>query len=704
MKPVSPLLVGVALLFWGFETDLLLLGALLGLAMEAPRVVRARLEVPEDELRQVWNLTAVFFLVAAVYAFASNDGVSAVQGFLDAKTFGERSNAMNRGSAAVQSLVQWLPLVFFPFMAAQVYSRHADVDLAVFSLWLRRKRVREAKGLEPATPRIPVVPGHYYLGVCLCASCVHQGAGPVFFIGFSVLVAWALWPRRNPRFSMVGWGLTMVLAIGLGYLGTRLLVGVQAAMEQLPSEWLARFVRRGADPLESRTALGQIGRIKLSGRIALRLQTAEDASPPSLLRESVYSTFRSPSWYGSTKTFASVFSEASENTWLLGKRPPGSEEHAVRVAMYLKAGQGLLPLPVGSYRIDDLPVVEVQTNHLGTARVKDGPGLVDYRVNFDPRLARDLLPQPEDMVVPKEEQPALTTVAAQLGLPAATLEESTRRVNAFFLDNFQYNLDLGEGHRVGTNETAIGRFVLHAKTGHCEYFASATTLLLRQIGIPARYVVGYSVQEKAGPGRFVVRDRHAHAWCKYYDAVAGGWRDLDTTPGTWFAAEEKLARFWQPLTDGLSRLWYEFQRMRYGRSGLRDYVLAGLGVVGVGFVGRLLWRWRKRGVRRGGADGKESQLQTERFGLDSEFFEVERALARAGLERRSGETPACWLERIRPNLVGDLAALGTLVRLHYRYRFDAAGLQSDERMALRAGCKRWLGQMGKPRVGLGKKN
>ena len=36
------------------------------------------------------------------------------------------------------------------------------------------------------------------------------------------------------------------------------------------------------------------------------------------------------------------------------------------------------------------------------------------------------------------------------------------------------------------------RFLCEHRTGHCEYFATATTLLLRAAKIPARYAVGYA--------------------------------------------------------------------------------------------------------------------------------------------------------------------------------------------------------------------
>src|SRR5205807_1199702 len=72
-------------------------------------------------------------------------------------------------------------------------------------------------------------------------------------------------------------------------------------------------------------------------------------------------------------------------------------------------------------------------------------------------------------------------------------------------------------------ESALEEFLLNSRAGHCEYFATATTLLLRAAGVPARYAVGFSVQEWSRlEQRYIVRARHAHSWTLAY--VNGGWR------------------------------------------------------------------------------------------------------------------------------------------------------------------------------------
>ncbi|MBO5953072.1 MAG: transglutaminase domain-containing protein [Oscillospiraceae bacterium] len=71
-------------------------------------------------------------------------------------------------------------------------------------------------------------------------------------------------------------------------------------------------------------------------------------------------------------------------------------------------------------------------------------------------------------------------------------------------------------------------FLENSDTGYCTHFASATTVLLRAAGIPARYVTGYVVDTQAGE-EVIARQRDSHAWVECY--INGhGWVPLEATP------------------------------------------------------------------------------------------------------------------------------------------------------------------------------
>ncbi len=83
--------------------------------------------------------------------------------------------------------------------------------------------------------------------------------------------------------------------------------------------------------------------------------------------------------------------------------------------------------------------------------------------------------------------------------------------------------------RTPDGEDFVEYFLTTSKRGYCMHYASAATLMLRAIGIPARYVTGYTADVKAGQ-TVSVPDENAHAWVEVY--VDGyGWYPVEVTPG-----------------------------------------------------------------------------------------------------------------------------------------------------------------------------
>ncbi|MEP7360206.1 MAG: transglutaminaseTgpA domain-containing protein [Chloroflexota bacterium] len=68
------------------------------------------------------------------------------------------------------------------------------------------------------------------------------------------------------------------------------------------------------------------------------------------------------------------------------------------------------------------------------------------------------------------------------------------------------------------------------KKGYCEYFATAMTMMLRTMGIPARYVLGYLPGQQQEDGSWRVDRGAAHAWVEVY-FPHNGWVEFDPTPG-----------------------------------------------------------------------------------------------------------------------------------------------------------------------------
>ena len=103
---------------------------------------------------------------------------------------------------------------------------------------------------------------------------------------------------------------------------------------------------------------------------------------------------------------------------------------------------------------------------------------------------------------------------------------AAQKIAEFVRQSASYDLDTPR--MPGNAEDFALWFLEESDTGFCVHFASATVVLLRAAGIPARYVTGYLVVAEAGKP-VTVLERSAHAWTEAY--IGGiGWVPLEATP------------------------------------------------------------------------------------------------------------------------------------------------------------------------------
>jgi hypothetical protein len=283
-------------------------------------------------------------------------------------------------------------------------------------------------------------------------------------------------------------------------------------------------------------------------------------------------------------------------------------------------------------------------------------------------------------------------LAHELGLERQDPGVAAQRIARHLRDGFRYST---AGFRPVDGMTPLVQFLMRERAGHCEYFATATVQLLRVAGVPARYATGFSLQEyDAGAGRYLVRERHAHAWARAW--LDGRWVDIDTTPADWARTEDLgrgsvlRARAW--LTDAWSGLRYRYARWQMQGDDWQKWGLAG--GIGALVLAWLLWRVFGVGSARRAREGAAhvSPAPAAVPGADSAFFGILHWLARHHAGRRDDETVQAWLARLgtRGPAMPQAAELRRLAGLHYRLRFDPACDHAPTRDALRRGCAAWL--------------
>jgi transglutaminase-like putative cysteine protease len=692
-----PFLIFATLLFWGWQSDLLLVGAVLGVVLESSRFTNWRWELDDTDFNRIWSFCVVLNVALVGYVFTTNDAGGGLSGLLHGNA---ARNAANSGVVTAIRFMRWLPMTTFPFVAAQMFNVRPTIPLTAVSMVLRWRR---RKGESAFAGRYFSISYPYFI-VCLFSAGIHANNGSqTYFWGQCALIGWALWSLRSRRFGINFWVLALAVVIGLGFLGQFGINEAQRVIQNFNASWMARFFAHKTDVTQSMTSMGDIGDLKLSAKIVIRLQPKIVGEVPAYLHEASYRTYnpRSRTWYaGGTVNdpFDIVQPETDNTSWIL--IPAKTNSASVNIACYLDGrspdgdSEGVLPLPSGSSRLENLTefvgVYALKKNKTG-AVLATGPGLMIFDARYGPGAAVDSAPDAStnnfDLNVSPDEVPALDAVISEIKIsPGDDDQKKLLAVERFFAANFTYSTWQGEDKKATTNATPLTRFLLTSRSGHCEYFATSTVLVLRRLGIPARYAVGYAVHEASGSG-YVVRERDAHAWCLAWNAATKSWDDFDTTPASWVAVESGRASFLDWLSDLKSWLGFQFEKFRWRQAHLQQYIFWSL----IPVLAVLLYHiiFRRRGKLKSLKGKNENVAPVIWPGLDSEFYQLESKLAARGLPRQPSELLSDWLERalMEPALADLRAPLQKLLQLHYRHRFDPQGLNVDEREKLKREVK-----------------
>ena len=289
------------------------------------------------------------------------------------------------------------------------------------------------------------------------------------------------------------------------------------------------------------------------------------------------------------------------------------------------------------------------------------------------------------LTVPRSLSPKVAELALKLTEGMTTPMNKAIAIMEWLRKTHSYTTDLKRDPAIAD---PLEDFLFHQTAGHCEYFASATAVLLRLAGVPSRYINGFLGGEWNDLGKYlVVRDNRAHSWAEVYAGPAG-WVRVDATPAA--AVGSHMSRVRQ-LIDSVEFYWsrwiidYDVSRQveiarriggsvgggaggidmrdakRAGRWGLGAAALVGLGAL---VLRRLRGRWRWRpGAGRSARAGRSAPAV---FRL---YEQTLLRLSRLALVREPGETPREFAARVQAAALPGAEALVSLTEHYIAARF-----------------------------------
>jgi len=254
--------------------------------------------------------------------------------------------------------------------------------------------------------------------------------------------------------------------------------------------------------------------------------------------------------------------------------------------------------------------------------------------------------------LPEHLDPRVRELAAQWTQGLTEPLQKARALERRLLTTYQYTTELP-----GETSDPLASFLFERRAGHCEFFASAMTILARASGLPARNASGYYGGRRTDDGSYVLRAGDAHAWTEVYLSGRGFVAFDATPPSARGSIGSGWSERWADLMDSLQSAWlrlvidYSFREQLEGVSSAAQVAgglvsrLHGPGASGRTILGlvaallaiavvRVLWRR----ARKDSAVRSSARTPQARKALEI-YRAMLRRLKRRGVVKRAGQTP-----------------------------------------------------------------
>jgi len=167
-------------------------------------------------------------------------------------------------------------------------------------------------------------------------------------------------------------------------------------------------------------------------------------------------------------------------------------------------------------------------------------------IDFDELLYTYLIPRAARMrehytQLPYDMPPRVAELARYVTQDAENDFERAIMVREFLRDSghFEYTLTPGPSP---SYRDFVDHFLFDLQTGYCVHFATAFTVMMRALDIPARYVEGFMVSGASDSAGYVnVINRQGHAWSEVYFEGFGWYLFEPTPPGAVFSTMPRTA-------------------------------------------------------------------------------------------------------------------------------------------------------------------
>lgn len=292
-------------------------------------------------------------------------------------------------------------------------------------------------------------------------------------------------------------------------------------------------------------------------------------------------------------------------------------------------------------------------------------------------------------------------LAQKLTITALTPYDKAKKIEAYLSSHYPYETKVIPPTG---KQDVVDYFLFDLKKGYCTYHSTAMVVMLRSIGIPSRWVTGFTAGSfSKDKGAYIVTMKDAHAWVEVYIPGAG-WVPFEPTSSFVIPSNGKLS---SALNTSSKKAAVQNNKPHFSAAALRTNLpWPGFGILirsaGVGliiiFVIATAVSLVSFGKRR-----KRARNNDYKFDTVEEIYQVFlKLIAQKGYHKSADQTPlefaACLCAQ--DTFVGCSDQIMYVTNAYLRHRFSLDKLNSDEANELKRVLKDLSVQLGIKKLGL----
>lgn len=705
--PAPPrLLLGISLMAWGGLNNHALIALLTALLVESRNWLNWRWDFRLKGYSRAWILTLIILAGTVAY------------------------HSLNlTGPTALLAFIEWLPLIFLPLILAQQYGEEQTVPTTVFSV-IARHRLKKQQRLGKNIPESRIHLGYPYFALILLATAFSSSGIKQqwqFFFIMILLSGFAFYfANLSKQRRILPWLIVLLCISGSSFISSKGLYDLYF--------WVKKggFLSSQSTelPIEQNTAIGRLGKIKLDRRIQWRVYLPQGQPPPKRIMSIAYNFYRTGKWATYDPNFQDI--ERSYTDLLTTTAQKDKGEFAFNTAGFkandnqnqnfpkirlrgaINNNRKVIPSPASPILFSNASEIDsLEQNQLGTLLAINADNVIDLEIHTSPhhnlreappiqKIRNRHLLETTALSLPTniQESKTLLSISSALALDKLNDHQKIETLKNFFQDNFQYTTHLKISNQ--PNKTALENFLKNTRQGHCEYFATATTLLLRASGVPAHYVTGFAIQEKGKNNQeYLLRGSHAHAWCRAYIGghkttiqeertlstpnnqektftiqrevwTDGQWIDVDLTPSAWLSLDAPKPSLKEKIGDNFQRIREDFQLWRANEKN-RGWVNLTLILITITLLIFIIWRLSSSRIHKNKTPSSHTPtFQTNHTNLNLILPKLEKQYG----PKPSGQLLTTWLSTNLPHLPPHIKQ--RLLQLHEHQRFSSHPLKPPQ--------------------------